>query len=217
MKSTENQRLTGKFYHRETTAVARELLGKLLVRRLPSGARLSGIIVEVEAYLAAGDPASHSFRGPGRKNASMFKTPGTLYTYSIHARHCANIVTEPSGVGAAVLIRAIEPLENLALMHQYRGTDNIRLLSTGPARLCQALQLDRQHDGLDLSTNSEVWLEAAPKIISTLAWNISCSPRIGISQAQELELRFFVDGNKFVSGRSRDHLTRPSWGFTLNR
>lgn len=210
-----NRRLSLGFYRRETTLVARELLGKLLVRQSTNGVRLSGIIVEVEAYLAAGDPASHSYRGLGRKNASMFKAAGTLYTYSIHARHCANVVTEPEGVGAAVLIRAIEPLENSFVMLQNRETIDPRIIASGPARLCEAFELDRRHDGLDLLTSSVVWLEVAPECVSKKTWTIASSPRIGISQARDLKLRFFVDGHLHVSGRSRDHAVRPRWTFSI--
>ena len=109
------QRLSIDFYSQTTVEVARNLLGKVLVRKLDNGEILAGIVVETEAYLPADDPASHSFRGLGRKNASMFEAAGTLYVYPIHAKYCLNVVTEPKGLGAAVLIRALQPIEGLQL------------------------------------------------------------------------------------------------------
>ena len=143
-------RLGKRFYSRRTDEVARDLLGKVLVRQLPDGARLAGVIVEVEAYLASDDPASHSARGQRVSNASMFQAAGTLYVYPIHAKYCLNVVTEAKGVGAAVLIRALQPTEGLDRMMQHRATESVRSLTTGPARLCQALQVDRSCDGEDL-------------------------------------------------------------------
>ncbi len=126
-----NRRLSHEFYQHTTEIVAQSLLGKVLVRA--DGAdRTSGIIVEVEAYLAAGDEASHSFRGKGKKNASMFRRAGILYVYPIHAKHCLNVVTETEGIGAAVLIRAVQPLEGIETMQTRRSTDRIENLTTGP-------------------------------------------------------------------------------------
>ena len=125
--------------------VARELLGKVLLRKL-RGQWLGGRIVETEAYLAAGDPASHSAAGKKRSNAAMFGPPGTLYVYPIHARFCMNAVTEKEGTGSAILIRAIEPIWGMERMHEHRGTDDPRRLTRGPAMLCQALQVDRALD-----------------------------------------------------------------------
>lgn len=206
-------RLSGKFYNRETTVVARELLGKVLVRRLEDGETLSGLIVEVEAYLSCNDPASHSHRGQGRKNATMFAAPGTLYVYPIHARYCLNVVTEPAGQGAAVLIRALQPLQGIDRMANLRGVDAPRSLVTGPARLCQALAVDRILDGEDLVTSQSIWLETAPKFISRCHWKVRSSSRIGISQATDLQLRWFIDGHQYVSGCARDHSQGRNWAF----
>jgi DNA-3-methyladenine glycosylase len=204
-------RLPSAFYQRPTITVAHDLLAKLLVRQLSDGTRLAGLIVEVEAYLSADDPASHSFRGPGRKNASMFLPAGTLYVYPIHAKFCMNVVTEREGVGAAVLIRALEPVEGIETMRMHRG--NASSLATGPARLCQALAIDRSFDGEDLRESQRVWIEGC-EIGKNNQWRSRVSSRIGISQAQEMQLRWFVDGNRFVSGCARDHSNgrRQSFG-----
>jgi len=239
----ESLRLGHDFFAGPTEQVARSLLGKLLVTALPDGQRLSGLIVEVEAYLAEHDPASHSARGRSPKNASMFAPPGTLYVYSIHAKHCLNIVTEPAGRGAAVLIRALEPWEGQSTMLEHRGlhaphsatsarraqqpgqqpgqqptahSPKLELktaigLTSGPGRLCQALAIDRRHDGLDLPSSQVVWLERRTEGLTV--YNTRSSPRIGISQARDLPLRWFMDGHYFVSGRAREHSLGRWWSF----
>ena len=207
-----NQRLSESFYQRATTIVAQDLLGKVLVRADDHG-RTSGIIVEVEAYLAEDDPASHSFRGMGKKNASMFRPAGALYVYPIHAKYCLNVVTEDAQRGAAVLIRALQPMEGVDLMKVRRGTERIENLTTGPAKLCQALNVDRLLDGENLITSHNVWLEEAPNTVSVRKWTRGVSRRIGISQAQDRLLRWFMDGNRFVSGCARDHSCRRDWSF----
>ena len=208
-------RLGKQFYARDTIVVARELLGKLFVRQLADGQRLAGVIVEVEAYLSAGDLASHSHRGRGASNASMFQSPGTLYVYPIHAKYCLNVVTEPMGVGAAVLIRALEPTEGIETMMRVRGTESPKLLTTGPARLCQALMVDRACDGVNLISSSEVWIEKSPRFVAERVWSQASSARIGISQSVELPLRWFIDGNRYVSGCARDHSCGRNWSFEL--
>ncbi len=215
-----NQRLTYDFYSQETVDVARNLLGKVLVRQLDSGEIFGGIVVEVEAYLPADDPASHSFRGLGRKNASMFELAGTLYVYPIHAKFCLNVVTEARGAGAAVLIRAVQPIVGLTAMRNLRGLtgldDPLTRLTTGPARLCQALAVDRILDGENLLSSSRIWFEPEPLDIVAQSWTARTSPRIGISQAVEKPLRWFIDGHQFVSGCARDHSRRRDWCFVLD-
>jgi DNA-3-methyladenine glycosylase len=197
------------FYDRPTVTVARDLLGKLLLRKSPDGL-VSGLIVEVEAYLANNDEASHSFSGIKNKNRTMFDSPGTLYVYPIHAKYCMNVVTEQTGLGAAVLIRAVEPVQGVELMQSRRGEKiEHRDLTRGPARLCQAFAIDRTFDGLDLTKSKSIWLEDATAKLGKLDFSVSESERIGISRAQEHMLRFFVDGNRFVSGCVRCH-TRPN-------
>ncbi len=217
-------RLGRDFFAQPTRQVAQQLLGKRLVRITPEGERLSGVVVEVEAYLSRADLASHSYRGPSKKNASMFLQPGRLYVYSIHAKHCLNVVTEPAGRGAAVLIRALQPVEGLATMLRQRGVltagaaaaDIDRRLAiaatAGPARLCQALGIDRSNDGLDLVRSQQLWLETIPSL-SVPASNVRRGPRIGISQAQALPLRYFLDGHHFVSGLARHHSRGRHWAF----
>jgi len=202
-------------YASPTITLARDLLGKLIVRQL-AGQRLSGIIVEVEAYLAENDPASHSHRGLNRKNAAMFMDAGTLYVYPIHAKHCLNVVSEPAGIGAAVLIRAIQPWDGLEQMQRLRNTTDYRLVGSGPARLCQALAIDRTHDQQDLITSEEIWIEKAPIAVAAINWQVTASPRIGISQAKDLPYRWFIDGHQCVSGLARFHSQRRHWMFRAN-
>ncbi len=197
----------------DTLTVAQRLLGCLLVREL-DGQRLSGIIVETEAYLAADDPASHSFVGLKRRNAAMFLQAGTLYVYSIHAKYCLNVVTEAENIGAAVLIRAIQPWEGIDTMRRLRQAEKARDLCTGPARLCQALDITTAQDQVDLVSSSAVWIEHRPGEVSAHKWQHTATPRIGISSAQELPYRFFIDGHASVSGLARLHRAKRNWTFT---
>jgi DNA-3-methyladenine glycosylase len=205
-------RLPKLFYEADTLALARDLLGTLLVRHV-NGERLSGIIVETEAYLATGDPASHSHRGPNRKNAAMFMPAGTLYVYSIHAKYCMNIVTEDPKSGAAVLVRALEPYEGIEAMQKRRGREGLRDLCSGPARLCQAMAIDAALDKLDLTTSDEIWLEEPPSVVRKRQWEVAVSPRIGISSAQDALYRYFIDGHYCVSGLARLHSQKRAWLF----
>lgn len=209
-----SERLLDSFYAQDTQAVARQLLGKRLVRQFSQGGQVAGIIVEVEAYLAEDDAASHSARGPNRKNASMYQPHGTLYVYPIHARYCMNVVTEPVGKGAAVLIRAVEPLEPVAAMQRARSTSEKIRLTTGPAKLCEAMAVDRHLDGHSLVTSSHIWIESEDPAVGRRSWSVRVSPRIGISQARDKLLRWFVDGNRYVSGCARDHTCGRTWQFT---
>jgi DNA-3-methyladenine glycosylase len=161
-----------------------------------------GIIVETEAYLSAGDPASHSYRGPGRKNRSMFGPAGHAYVYPIHARVCFNIVTEREGVGSAVLIRAIEPTMGLELMRARRGRESLLELTRGPARLCEALAIDRSLDGYDLIGGDRVVVARPSRRSGTgrrEAGLVVASPRVGIRWARNLPLRFTLANHRFVS------------------
>lgn len=209
-------RLDRNFYDADTLSVARNMLGTLLVRNL-HGHRLSGIVVETEAYMAADDPASHSHRGPNRKNAAMFMPAGTLYVYSIHAKYCLNIVTERASVGAAVLVRALEPWEGIDQMRLHRGKQQPRDLCSGPARLCQALAIDGAEDKLDLTISDQVWLERPPTAVEGHKWKITATSRIGISSARELQYRYFIDGHHCVSGLARLHSQKRAWSFAVPR
>jgi len=188
------------FYERDPAVVARDLVGKRLWRETSAGL-CGGRIVEVEAYLSRRDPACHAARGMTRRNASMFGPPGHAYVYMIHHRWCLNAVTEPAGTPSAVLIRAIEPLDGLALMHQRRRTDIVRDLARGPARLCEALAIDRTYDGWDLTAGRELWI-ADDHEPPDGRQRVVRSGRIGISSAQRRLLRFYLADNRFVSGRT---------------
>ncbi len=197
-------RLPKEFYQGPTLAVAKALLGKRLVRRFPDGI-VSGWIVEVEAYLWRGDKACHANRGMTKRNEMMFGQPGFLYVYAIHAKHCMNVVTEMEGRGAAVLIRAVEPIEGFERMRHLRGVDKHDQLTNGPGKLCSAFEIDRRLNGVDLTEHPDLWIEEDPNILQGHPWKIHRSGRIGIRMAKEKLWRFFIDGNRFVSGRVSDH------------
>lgn len=188
------------FFARPTLEVARDLLGCILWILDPRGA-LSGKIVEVEAYHQFEDPASHSAMGPRPRNASMFGEPGRLYVYRIYGIHdCVNIVTEPQGIGAAILIRALEPLTGLTVMRERRSRpdgplERIRDLTSGPGRLAQAMGIDRSDDGRPLDGN-RVAVCAGNPVPDT---EVCTTPRIGVSRGREHPWRFCVQGNPFVS------------------
>lgn len=193
--------LAREFYDRHAMDVARALLGKLLVRQTQAG-RVSGRIIETEAYLASDDPACHAARGRTRKNASMFGPPGRAYVYPIHSRYCFNVVTEPESVPSAVLIRAVEPLAGLELMQARRGQDRLRDLAAGPAKLCEAFAIDRAQDGWDLTLGLDLWI-TDDGIAAVDDACIGCSPRIGVTSAEHLPLRFFFRNHGLVSGPRR--------------
>lgn len=189
------------FYDRPAVDVAQTLLGKLLCRQSPGGLTV-GRIMEAEAYLASGDPACHSARGQTRRNASMFGAPGRAYVYAIHSRWCFNVVTEPIDVASAVLIRAVEPLMGLELMRRRRGLEKLTDLTRGPARLCESFEIDRRLDGWDLTRGRRLWI-AGHEDDRIAAADIGCSPRIGVTSAAEMHLRFYVRTSPFVSGPKR--------------
>lgn len=177
-----------------TIALARKLIGVVLVRSSPEGL-VAGRIVETEAYPLR-DPASHAFAGPSARNASMFLGPLHAYVYLIYGTSlCFNITSERAERGAAVLVRALEPLTGLELMRQRRGTGKDRALCSGPGRLTQALAIDRELDGLYLPGDHELWLAHGRR-----RGAVGSSRRIGISRAAERPLRFYERGNPFVSG-----------------
>jgi DNA-3-methyladenine glycosylase len=156
--------------------------------------------VETEAYLAH-DPASHSFKGQRERNQAMFGPAGTAYVYRIYGMHlCLNIVTAQLGVGEAVLIRALEPTVGLEIMAERRKTSNIRDLCRGPGRLAQALAIDLSLNGQPV-TSPPLLLERGDLIEQE---KIASSGRIGISLAAEEPLRFYLSGNRYVSGKPTD-------------
>jgi DNA-3-methyladenine glycosylase len=191
------RRLPRSFFARPSTEVAPDLLGRVLVRTLADGRRLAARLVEVEAY-EQGDPASHSFKGrPTARTEVMFGPPGRLYVYFTYGQHfCSNVVTGPEGIGSAVLLRAAEPLEGLEAMAASRGTDDPRLLCSGPARLTQAFGIARADNGTDLVRDpSLILLSGSPPQRRA----ITRSTRVGVNVGGEKPWRFFQRGSAFVS------------------
>jgi DNA-3-methyladenine glycosylase len=202
--------LSRDFFARDTLAVARALLGQRLVRvlggaaSLPfvgSGERLSGRIVEVEAYVGEEDQACHARCGRTERNAPMYGPPGHAYVYFVYGmHHCLNFVTEREGYPAAVLVRALEPLEGIETMRARRGGRPDAQLTSGPARLCQALGIDRQFDGADLCAPDALLFIEESIAVSDEA--VVAGPRIGVrgdEKALTAPWRFHVRDNRYVS------------------
>jgi DNA-3-methyladenine glycosylase len=183
-----------------TMELARYLIGKTLVHELPA-ARLSGVIVETEAY-PPGDAAGHAFRGKTRGNQTLFLGPGYCYVYFTYgSSFMVNVTSEEPGVGAGVLLRALEPLEGIDIMQRIRNTARPRDLARGPGRLAKAMHIDKRYDGVDLCAGEALWLGTAARRIGP----IRSSTRIGITREVDRKRRFFEAGNPYVSGpRSLD-------------
>jgi DNA-3-methyladenine glycosylase len=206
------------FFDRHPRVVARQLLGKILVRREDDGTVLAGRIVETEAYLGADDAAAHAAAGKTQRNSVLFGPSGHAYVYFTYGMHyCMNVSCEPEGRAGCVLLRALEPVGGIEEMVRNRkmekqiprrsaprddnaSTGNervLRLLCSGPARLCQALGIDRSRDnGKDLlarDSDLQLWDDGyrVKKIVAT--------PRIGITKSAELPLRFYVAGSPYIS------------------
>lgn len=188
------------FYLQDTRVAARNLLGQVVVRRLPSGETLSGIIVETEAYLTD-DPACHAYRGQTPRNSAMFGPPGHAYVYFTYGMHMMfNLVCAPEGVAEAVLIRALEPVDGTETMRENRGgIPETRQLTNGPGKLAQALALTRlSHNGVDVTDpKSEIQIVAH----EYPAFEMVTTTRIGITQGADLPWRYYVRGNPYVSRR----------------
>ena len=194
------------FFENSPERVAPKLLGKLLVTRDPKGNLLAGRIVEVEAYLGPHneqpDPAAHTHRGPTPRNQVLFGPAGHAYLYFIYGKYfCANISCEREGLGGGILLRALEPVMGIAQMARNRGLDEdapLRMIASGPSRLCLALGLTRPlHNGLDLTSKAsslQVRDDGFPES------KLVITPRIGIRHAVDLPLRFALRGNACVSG-----------------
>jgi DNA-3-methyladenine glycosylase len=179
----------------DTAQLAHFLIGKMLVRVLAEGVA-GGRIVETEAY-DIGDPAGHAYRGITPRNRALFLERGHAYVYLAYgSSFMLNVSSEASGVGAGVLIRAIEPTDGITIMERNRGTDRLQDLARGPGRLSAALQIDRRLDGVDLCQAGPLWLGSG----SRASGEIGQSKRIGITRAADSLLRFYVRGNRFVSG-----------------
>lgn len=180
--------------------VARELLGKLLVVRTKSGKRISGRIVEVEAYRGPQDRAAHSYGGRRTKRTEpMYGIGGTAYVFFVYGMYNQfNVVTNLVGAPHAILVRAVEPVEGIEFMRRRRGKQPDRNLTNGPGKLCLAMDIDRRLDGADLLGNN-VWIEDAAPIPRS---QIAAGPRIGIDYAEEWKdkpWRFWIRNDLYVS------------------
>lgn len=182
--------LSRKFYERDTVIVAKDLLGKVVIREI-NHKQISGIIIEVEAY-RSDDPASHSFRGKTERNRAMFEEVGHAYIYFIYGNYyCLNAVArDENHKGGGVLIRALKPLENIETMFKYRKTDKVTELTNGPGKLTQALNINKSLYGIDLTKHGELYITEGIKIKKT---NIIATPRIGITQAIDKKWRFLIN------------------------
>ncbi|NPA90098.1 MAG: DNA-3-methyladenine glycosylase [Chloroflexi bacterium] len=187
------------FYDRPTVQVAQELLGHYLVREY-EGQLLVGRIVETEAYVGLDDKASHASVGRTARNAVMFGPPGYAYVYLIYGvHHCLNVVTERPGYPAAVLIRALEPVEGVEVMRRLRGGRADRELTNGPGKLCQALAIDLRFNGHDLCLGRELWVAQGESVPPE---EIVRGPRVGVrgdERALTVPWRFAIRGNPYVS------------------
>lgn len=238
-----NTALGKQFFARSPKIVARQLLGKFLVRQL-GDSFLVGRIVETEAYLALDDDACHASRGITRRNATMFGEPGLAYVYAIHSRHCFNVVTERTGRPSAVLIRALEPIAGFSLMAKHRAIPHtpdtqkteptatgpidageprdssaatvstaafqpvwpakvFRDLARGPGRLCDAFAINRTLDSHDLTQATILWIADtfghATAVKRAKMERIATSPRIGVTSAKDLLLRYYLANSPYVS------------------
>jgi DNA-3-methyladenine glycosylase len=192
------------FYDRDTVKVAKELLGKHLVRLMPGGKRVAGRIVETEAYVGIEDRACHAFGDRRtRRTSSLYLGPGHAYVFLIYGMYdCFNVVTRESGEPQAVLIRALEPVEGIETMRKNRPIKKDLDLTSGPGKLCRALAIDRSFDGHRL-VESPLTIEDAPRVSPR---RIEASPRIGVDYAGEAAqwlLRFHERDNPWVSKRPK--------------
>jgi len=190
--------LNSSFFSKDTLKVTKELLGKFIIRETKDG-KIIGRIVETEAYLKD-DPASHSFCGRTKRNFHMFESAGKSYvyfTYGMH--HCFNIVTNKKGIGEAVLIRAVEPIGGIELMKKNRKIFDEKNLCNGPAKLTMAFGIDKKYSGINLlDENSSLKLMDSDEKDN---FEITQTNRIGISKGKELNHRFYIKGNEWVSKR----------------
>ena len=193
------------FYEPSAKIVAPELLGHFLIRNTPTGP-CGGAIVETEAYLV-GDPACHGAPGPTPRNRVMFGRPGHGYVYLIYGFHfCVNAVCRPAGVAEAVLVRAVEATFGTEFLRARRPVDEDEALTSGPGKLCQAMNITRGLDGIDLcDPHSPLFIARNPDVESFRSRNgpMVTATRIGITKAAALPLRFYLEGSAFVSRRAR--------------
>jgi DNA-3-methyladenine glycosylase len=189
------------FYDRPVLEVARDLIGCVV-----EDGGCAGVIVETEAYHHS-EPASHAYVGVTKRTRTLFGPPGRAYMYRSYGIHaCLNAVCEPEGVGAAVLIRALEPIKGIELMRERRGLDRLEDLCSGPGKLTQALDIELEDDGCDLAVGPVV---IAPKPSEWRDVQVVASRRIGITKAVELEWRFSVVGSRYLSRPARGRPVIP--------
>lgn len=192
--------LTHNFFDRPTLTVARDLLGQRLVRQV-DGQRLSGIIVETEAYIGPADTACHASKGRTPRTEVMFGPPGRAYIYLIYGMyHMLNLVTEAENFPAAVLIRALEPVEGVAQMQARRNSAGAHQLANGPGKLCRALAIDLALNNQPVTMGEGLWLEPGVPLPET---RIVAGPRVGIDYARPEDRaapwRFWIKGHAAVS------------------
>jgi len=188
--------LPRRFYKRETLTVAEELLGKQLVR-YTNNTRLVGKIVEVEAYRGGDDPGSHAYRGMTPRNRLMFGKGGFAYVYFTYGMHyCFNVVTERENVPGAVLVRALEPLSGIETMRKNRGNKNVLNLTSGPAKLTEAMSITKKQNGLDLTGSKELFI-CEPEVKEN--FEVVSTKRIGIKVGVDKPWRFYIKNDSFVS------------------
>ncbi len=188
------------FFLRDTDLVAKELIGKILVRK-NNGEYLSGEIVETEAYLPEGDLANHSAQSHTKRNAPMREDGGIMYVYKIYGiHHCINIVTEEKGKGSAVLIRALKPHWGLDIMKELRKKDDEKILCKGPGNLAKAMNFSVYDNYKPVYNNDEIFLLENDKKYDIIEDN-----RIGISKSKELLLRYYIKNCNFVSGKTKNN------------
>jgi len=196
VEAAEQVALPRSFYARPTVEVARDLVGKVIVHQV-DGEELAGRIVEVEAYLGRGDEAAHFFGGMTPRTRVIYGPPGYAYVYFVYGMyHCLNFVTEPDGEAGAVLIRALEPVAGVEAMRLRRPkARRLEDLASGPGKLALALGVTLDQYGVDV-TNGSLIVRAET---NHKDFRIGVSPRIGIKKSADLPLRFFVEGNAYVS------------------
>ena len=190
--------LPRRFYERNPEVVAKDLLGKIIVRRLDDNI-LSGMIVETEAYYGPGDPASRAYDGMKNFNRLMWLDPGVAFIYNVHKYWMFNVVAhEPGGVGA-VLIRAVEPIDGVEIMMKNRGVyDEMIELTSGPGRFTVAFKIDKSLNGTNLtSAENPIYITD-----NKVQFEIKSSKRIGVRADLDRDLRFYIKGNKFVSKKT---------------
>jgi len=188
------KKLPRSFYERDAALVAQGLLGKTLFHMSAEGVT-SGRIVETEAYYGSRDPASRAYRKRTKLNELMWWPGGFAFVYMVHNNWMFNVTAEHEGVPGAVLLRAVEPLDGLELMKLRRGMEDERLLTSGPGRMTEAMGITREHHKIDMTKSRVLAIaDAEPGKHS-----IGRSHRVGVSADLKIKLRFYIDGNRFVS------------------